>query len=349
MNHRERFEQELAGALAFPGVEDLDGKTVLITGATGLIGFTLVKALLHYGAGRENPPRVLAFVRNREKAEKLFRDVPKERLEFLVGDVQDPISTEEPIDYIVHAASVTSSKAFVGQPVDTIRTAVNGTVNVLELAREKKVRSFVYLSSMEVYGAPETDEKITESHGTNLDTMSVRSSYPEGKRMCEALCTAYFAQYGVPAKVVRLTQTFGPGVAYNDGRVFAEFARCAIEKRNIVLHTAGETRRNYLYTVDAAGAILTVLLKGKSGEAYNAANEATYCSILDMARMVAEKCAVGEIGVDIQLEAESKFGYAPVLKMNLDTSKIRGLGWEPKASLEEMFQRLIADFRADPC
>ena len=349
MNHRDKFAQELAEAMPFPGAEALDGKTVLITGATGLIGFTLVNALLHYGAGRENPPKVLAFVRNQEKAEKMFRDALKEQLKLLVGDIQDPISTEESIDYIIHAASVTSSKAFVSQPVDTIRTAVDGTVNVLELAREKQVRSFVYLSSMEVYGAPETDEKITESHGTNLDTMSVRSSYPEGKRMCEALCTAYFAQYGVPAKVVRLTQTFGPGVARDDGRVFAEFARCAIEKRNIVLHTKGETKRNYLYTVDAAGAILTVLLKGKSGEAYNAANEATYCSILDMARMVAEECAEGEIDVDIQVEAENKFGYAPVLRMNLDTSKIRSLGWAPRVSLEEMFQRLIADFQGKFC
>lgn len=337
MNHRANFAQELVGVLPFSGAEILDGKTVLITGATGLIGLTLVNALLRYGTGRENPPKVLAFVRNREKAEKIFRDIHEEQLKLLYGDIRNPIATEAPIDYIIHAASVTASKAFVSQPVETIRTAIDGTVNVLELAREKKVRSFVYLSSMEVYGAPETDEKITEDHGTNLNTMSVRSSYPEGKRMCEALCTAYFAQYGVPAKVVRLTQTFGPGVAYNDGRVFAEFARCAIEKRNIVLHTKGETKRSYLYTEDAAAAILTVLLKGENGQAYNAANEESYCSIWEMAQFVAKECANGEIGVDIQIEDENKFGYAPALRMNLDTQKLRNLGWHAKVGFRNAF------------
>lgn len=163
--------------------------------------------------------------------------------------------------------------------------------------------------------------------------------------MCEALCTAYVAQYGVPAKIVRLTQTFGPGVAYDDGRVFAEFARCAIEKRNIVLHTKGETKRSYLYTEDAAAAILTVLLKGESGQAYNAANEETYCSIREMAQLVAEECAKGEIGVDIQIEDESKFGYAPVLRMNLDTRKLRNLGWRAKVDLKTAFFYMMRDMK----
>jgi nucleoside-diphosphate-sugar epimerase len=194
---------------------------------------------------------------------------------------------------------------------------------------------------MEVYGAPETDDKIFESSGTDLDTMSVRSSYPESKRMCESLCASYASQYGVPAKVLRLTQTFGPGVRYDDGRVFAEFARCAIEKRDIVLHTKGETCRSYLYTADAASAILTVLAFGAVGEAYNAANEATYCSIYEMAQMVANECASGDITVRIELEDTSKFGYAPVLHMNLDTFKLRSLGWEAAVGLKDQFDRMI--------
>ena len=119
--------------------------------------------------------------------------------------------------------------------------------------------------------------------------MNVRSSYPESKRLCESLCSAYASEYGVPAKVVRLTQTFGVGVSYNDGRVFAEFARCAIEGRDIVLKTKGQTKRNYIDIDDAVNAIFTVLLKGVAGEAYNVANEDTYCSIYEMANMVAEK------------------------------------------------------------
>ena len=217
---------------------------------------------------------------------------------------------------------------------------------MLELAKRKNVSGIVYLSSMEVYGAPETDEKIRENHATNLQTTEVRTSYPESKRMCESLCVAYASEYQVPAKIVRLTQTFGPGVNYNDGRVFAEFARCAIEKRNIVLHTKGETKRNYLYTLDAVMAILTVLVKGASGEAYNAANENTYCSIYEMAKLVAKEIANGEIKVEIKEEDTAKFGYAPPLKMNLDTTKLRALGWNATTNLVEMFTHLIQGMRS---
>lgn len=331
-------------------LHELEGKTVLVTGATGLIGSTLVNALCAYAfacaANEAAPPRIYALVRNARKAEAMFYGIPEEILHIVVADVTDYSVLAEfngiDIDYIVHAASETGSRAFIERPVDVISTAISGTGNMLELARIKKSAGFLYTSTMEVYGAPETDDKVFEESGTDLDTMAVRSSYPESKRLCECLCTSYFSQYGVPAKVLRLTQTFGPGVWYDDGRVFAEFARCAVEKRDIVLHTKGETCRSYLYTADAAAAILTVLVAGASGEAYNAANESTYCSIHDMARMVADHCAGGEISVRIEVEDTQKYGYAPVLHMNLDTSKLQLLGWEPRVSLAEQFDRMIA-------
>jgi nucleoside-diphosphate-sugar epimerase len=323
--------------------EMLQGQTILITGATGLLGSNVVKYLVGQNRQLERPVKILALIRNREKVERLFGNA--ENIVYIVGDVREKLSVEQPVDYVVHTASQTASKAFIHEPVETIDTALVGTRNVLELAREKRAKKMLYLSTMEVYGAPTTDEKITEEHETNLNTMAVRSSYPESKRMCEALCCAYSKEYAVPVSVLRLTQTFGPGVTYNDGRVFAEFARCAIEKRDIVLHTKGETKRNYLYTVDAVKAILTVLLKGESGQAYNVANEATYCSIYEMAQMVAEKCAGGAIKVRVEVEDESKFGFAPTLKMNLDTSKLQRLGWRPEVGLEEMFHDLIADMQ----
>lgn len=309
-------------------------ETVLVTGATGLIGSNLIKYLL------ENNYRVIGLVRNVEKAKK---KLPQSNLlSFVVGDITQSINIPEEIDYIVHGASNTSSKAFIDEPVEIINTALKGTQNMLELAKLKNVKSFVYLSSMEVYGSPSTDEKISEDHSTNLDTMSVRSSYPESKRMCEALCTAYYKEYGVPVKVARLTQTFGVGVEYNDRRVFAEFARCAIEGRDIVLHTKGETKRCYLSTEDAVSAIMFILLKGENGEAYNAANEETYCSIYEMAQMVAHEYGKNKTKVRVEIEDETKYGYAPVLKMNLDTSKLKSLGWEAKDSLPTLFKMLIA-------
>lgn len=219
---------------------------------------------------------------------------------------------------------------------------------MLEFARKNPLRGFVFLSTMEVYGTPLTDDKIQEQHGTDLDTMAVRSSYPESKRLCESMCTAYFSEYGVPARVLRLTQTFGPGVAYEDSRVFAEFARCVLEKKDIVLHTKGETKRNYLYLADACTAILTVLTEGANGEAYNGANEAAYCSIKEMAELVASQYVSRNITVRIEeKETEGEvFGYAPVLKMNLDTSKLQKLGWRPETGLADMYKRMI-DYMAE--
>ena len=315
-----------------------NNKTFLVSGATGLIGKTIVKHLL------ETDANIICSVRNIEKAKTIFGDT--DRIIYIIGDIQTLPIEDRRVNYIIHAAAETSSKAFINKPVDIIETSFFGTKRILDFALKNHVESIVYLSSMEVYGAPVTDDKIVESSGTTLNTMDVRSSYPESKRICESLCRAYTAQYDLPVKTVRLTQTFGEGVQYNDPRVFAEFARCAIEKKDIILHSSGETKRNYLYTQDAVSAILTVLIEGKDGEAYNAANESTYCSIIEMANMVAKECANNEIDVIIEnKENISEYGYAPILKMNLSTAKLQQLGWYPTTSLKEMFTRLIADMQ----
>lgn len=284
------FIQDMEYLCSLPLMEELRGRTVLVTGATGLIGSTLASAFLRAQDGRI---RVIACVRDREKAERLFGSLDRGNLDYLVADILSMPNEKlfVPVDYVVHAASQTSSRAFVERPADTIFTAVEGTRRALEFASANEVRRFVYLSTMEVYGTPADDGKIDESHGTDLDTMQPRSCYPESKRLCENLCASWQKQYGLPVRVLRLTQTFGPGVRYDDGRVFAEFARCALEGRDIVLKTAGETKRSYLYTADAASAILTVLLRGEDGRAYNAANEDTYCSIREMAELVVRECA----------------------------------------------------------
>lgn len=321
-----------------------EGKRIFVTGASGLIGRALVRALTaHDGA----PIEVVAAVRNEQKARAAFADFPDKHISYHVCDIIDLKPVDMGIDYVIHCASATASKTFVEKPVDVIDGAVRGTKNALELARVNKVKGFVYLSTMEVYGAPTTDDKITENAPTNINPTDVRSSYPESKRLCECLCAAYCAQYGVPVNTVRLTQTFGEGVEYNDGRVFAEFARCVIEERDIILKTKGETRRNYLYIADAVNAILTVLAYGKRGEAYNAANEDTYCSIYEMARLVADKFGGGKIKVRIcETDDVAKLGYAPTLKMNLCADKLKGLGWRAETDLAQAYRALIEYMRA---
>ena len=304
-------------------MKKFEGKNILITGATGLIGRTLIKKIFDWNEKASEPIGVTAMVRSDKKAQAVLGGYIDRGLKIITADVRSVRPENVGADYIIHAASQTSSKAFIETPVETVMTAVEGTVNMLEFARANNAKGFVYLSSMEVYGTPSTDEK-------------------ESKRMCESLCASYASEYGVPAMVVRLTQTFGPGVEYNDGRVFAEFARCAIEGRNIILNTKGETKRNYLYTEDAADAIFTVLANGTAGEAYNAANEDTYCSIYEMACLVAEECAGGRIEVEIRERPDAaKLGYAPTLHMNLDTSKLRSLGWQPVTGLADMYRNMI--------
>lgn len=320
----------------------MKNKTILVTGATGLIGSEIISILVAANQKYRLHMRIIALVRNIEKAHKVFGECVIEQIELWKCDISNLKTENKGIHYIIHGANQTSSKAFVEQPVDTVMTGIKGTYNILELARMNPIESFVFLSTMEIYGCPQTDEKIYENHASNLDTMQHRSCYPESKRMCENLCVDYLAQYQIPAKVVRLTQTFGEGVRYDDKRVFAEFARCVIEDRDIVLNTTGETKRNYLYVKDAVSAIFIVLLKGESGKAYNAANEATYCSIYEMANLVAKECSLSKINVIVKEQVDiTKLGYAPTLKMNLSTNELQSLGWKAKIGLVEAYNRMI--------
>lgn len=225
-------------------VKELNNKSILITGATGLIGSTLALGLLESNFNI----KVIALVRSEEKAKKVFGDYyNNENLEIIKGDVLDSISYSKNVDYIVHLASATSSKYFVEKPVETIQIAINGTNNILQFAREKKIQSMVYLSSLEVYGVTDPNlESVTENMSGYIDSLKPRSSYSEGKRLAECLCASYLSEYDVPVKVARLGQTMGPGIDYNDGRVFAEFARCCIEGKDIVLHTEGKTTKKLL-------------------------------------------------------------------------------------------------------
>lgn len=321
--------------------ERLNSKTVFVTGATGLIGYTFVSALLYRNLTYNSNIKIIALVRNITKAKEKFAEQLKQNLnlKFVVGDVENLPQIDDKIDYIIHGANPTASSYFVENPVETIKTAVWGTNNILNLAKEKNISGLVYLSSMEVYGAPHTDELIDETHGTTVDTMSVRSCYPEAKRLCEALCASYDDEYKVPVKVIRLAQTFGPGIDKNDNRVFAEFLRCAMQKQNIVLQTEGTSKRCYLYTADAVTAILAILLNGEAGEAYNAANKATYCSIMEMAQLVAHELANDEIKVVIKANENSKHKFPPPHKLNLSVSKLEMLGWKKLSSLKDMYCR----------
>lgn len=315
--------------------------SVLVTGATGLIGSQIIRAIVLANNIHDLHVKVYAMVRSEDKARKTFQEFQNDNtLVYVVQDIKEKLNIEDSMDYIVHGASMTSSKSFVEQPVETISTSIEGCNNIFDFAKDKNVKGCVYLSSMEVYGILEKEE-ITEEDLGYLNPLSPRSSYSEGKRMCECLAASYVSEYKVPIKIARLTQTFGPGVSKNDNRVFAQFAKCVIENTDIILHTKGETTRNYCYTKDAVLAILLLLLEGKEGEAYNVANENTAISIFDMANMLVDQYAEGKYQVKIQMEDDAKHGYNPVNKTCISSKKINDLGWSASVDLEEAFDRMI--------
>ena len=326
--------------------DELRNKVILITGATGLIGSQIVLALDRYNRLYDGKIQVYALARNQKKAEKIFKEC-SDCVSIVVGDIRENINIAGNVDYIIHGASMTSSKEFVDYPVETILTGMDGTNNVLSFARKKQIKGMVYLSSLEVYGVTGSEKvSVKENEYGYIDQLLPRSSYSEGKRMAECLCISYGNEYNLPIKIVRLSQTFGPGVAYTDNRVFAQFARCAIEGQNIVLKTKGETYRNYCYTRDAIIGILCVLLRGSVNEAYNIANKKTGISIKDMALIVAHDIAKDHIKVVFDLSDDvSKLGYGPTIKIALNTEKIEKLGWKAEVNLKDAFERMIQSVR----
>lgn len=322
--------------------DKLKNAAFFITGGTGLIGSTIIRALFYASKKAGLNLSVLALVRDEQKAERMFSSELQEgcALNFVCGSAEQIPVFPERIDYIIHGASPTASNYFVNHPVETLRTAVFGMMNLLELAREKQVRGIVYLSSMEAYGRVDDEQPLTEDRLGYIDPRNVRSSYSEGKRTCETICASYASEYEIPVKVVRLAQTFGPGVAYDDKRVFAMMARCALEKTDIRLLTRGTSRHPYLYTAQAVTGILTVLLKGEAGQVYNVANPETYCSIYEMGRLVADQIAQGTIDV-LVAENDDCGSYPPPSFLNLDISAVRALGWHPDHDLLWMYQRLM--------
>lgn len=323
--------------------ELLANSSIMITGATGMIGSQIVKSLLFANEKYKLDLNLYIIVRNKEKALAIFQGFLDSNIQIIIGDILEMPIIEDKIDYIIHGASITSSQDFVRLPVDTIKTSVLGSMNMLELAKEKKVKSFIYLSSLEVYGS--FGEELTNIHEKNygyIDVLNVRSSYSESKRLVENLCISYGEQFGIPVKIARLSQTFGAGVEYNDNRVYAQFARCIIEKKDIILHTKGDTIRNYCYTRDAIKAILTIMLRGANNSAYNVANKETTISIREMALSLVKQYQSLGLNVKFDLESEINHGFNPIVKIKLDTSKLEQLGWKAEVNLENMFDRMIS-------
>ena len=192
--------------------QEFNNKSILITGATGLICSIMIKAFCK----KKLNLKMYLLVRNKENAKQMYGE--NENIEYIESSIENFNVEDIKVDYIIHAASPTKSKFFVEKPVETLNTAVLGTKNILEFAKNIGIKSMVYLSSMEMYGTI-NDENVTEEKLGYINTLNVRSSYSEGKRVCELYCYSYQKEYGVPVKIARIAQTFGAGISKNENRV----------------------------------------------------------------------------------------------------------------------------------
>lgn len=312
----------------------------VVTGATGYIGSMLVKHIKYLNTNAE----ITVIVRNKNAALSMF----SEGVNIIETDLSDSIEMKkicEHFDYIVHCASITKSSEMLNKPVEVISSIVNTTQNVMELAKRCNVKSVVMLSSMEIYGNIDCSDghRVSEYECGHVELLNVRSCYPIGKRMAENICYSYYKEYGVPVKIARLAQTFGKGVISGENRVFAQFARAVKNKNNIILHTQGNSMGNYCEIEDAINGILTILLNGTDGEAYNVVNEDDTMSIRQMAELVCKEVAHGSITVELNILDDNQYGYAAETGIRLSGQKLRELGWRPQRNLIQMYCDLISE------
>lgn len=326
--------------------EDLRGASVLISGASGMVASYLVYTLLQLNDERDLGINVVAIVRNPEKAkQKMGKLLEREDIMLLTQDVSDPVPYDGPVDIIIHAASPANPRFFASDPVGTIRANAQGTANLLELAREKNTKRFLFLSSSEVYGKAGDGGLLGEDAFGLLDSASARSCYPESKRLAETLCAAYAQQYGLVCHIARIAHIYGPSMDRDDGHVFAEFMRCALDGKDMVIKSDGLAERVYVYVSDVALGLFTILLKG-SGFVYNLTNEEQAVSIRALAAMMAGVFPEKNLKVSFKEPPPgTNTGFLSYKVGLLSGAKLRGLGWKPTISLEEGISRTISVFK----
>ena len=308
-------------------LNELAGSTVLITGSTGLICSAIVDLLAWYNRSHDANINVLAAGRDTEKIKTRFRAFCNEKwfqaVEYDATSEKNDFSFE--CDYIIHGASNASPSKIVEQPVETMLSNFSGTKYLLDYSYAKNVKRFLFISSSEVYGNKSTNEPFCEDEYGYIDLLNPRNSYSVGKRAAETLCASYASEYNVDYVIVRPGHIYGPTASQTDSRVSSAWAYDVANGIDIIMKSDGSQLRSYCYCLDCASAIITVLVKGQSGEAYNISNPNSVISIREMAEIMTQYA-----GVELRMElptAEEKKGFNPMINSSLNSNKLAGLGW----------------------
>lgn len=304
---------------------------ILITGATGLIGGCLADMLMLHSTCH-----VYALGRNRQRALRRFSTYWNDcRFHFVEHDICQPLTLGIDFHYIIHAASPASPNFFQQKPVEVMKSNLNGLSLLVEYGQQHHLQRMVYVSSGEVYGEGDGSTFDEQSSGY-IDILSPRSCYPSSKRAAETLCAAYCHEYGTQIVVARPCHTYGPHFTESDNRVYAQFIRNVRQGEDIVMKSRGEQFRSWIYVVDCAAAILLLLTKGHSGEAYNVANGESNITIRQLAEKIA---AIG--GRQVVMDVTDDGNTTPITKAVFSTKKLEQLGWSPLFPIDEGLEHTV--------
>lgn len=304
----------------------------LVTGATGMIGTGIIKWLLYLNLLYDANITIYASSRNLHLLETKSYDSYVKYVEF--GN--EIILKDKRIDYIIHAAAPTDKNYYVKKPVETFRTIVDATENILELARICH-SSMVYLSSIEVYASPNQEEPISESYVGAVDSLNLRSSYPIGKKGAEFLYYAYATEYDVDVKIARLSSVQGLFQKYDDSKIYSELLRCLAEGKDMVMKSNGLTTKSFIYTLDAVSGLFVLLLKGEKGQAYNITNPDTVMSMKDLTLHLFE-IFNNKLKLVFDINDKDSIAFLATMQCIQNVEKISKLGWCCLTGLDDIYR-----------
>ena len=321
-------------------IEKLFGCSVMITGASGLIGSYLTDMLLLCNKERNADITIYAIDLSTERMKSRFEGLITDKLIFIEHNVNNAPTFDFNVDYIIHAASNAYPAVFNTDPVGTIMSNILGTKHLLDYGKKHNSQRLLYISSGEVYGQGDIGlDSFVETYSGYVDPTSARSCYPNGKRTAETLCVSYTKQYGFDTVIVRPSHTYGANATIYDNRANVQFVNNAVKGEDIVLNSAGKQRRSYTYIADTASAILTVLAKGDSCNAYNIANESSTATIAEFAEIVAKCTGVKVLFTNPDSKAKSE--SSPIAKQVLNNNKLVRLGWSGNYSVQKGISNII--------
>ena len=322
----------------------LEGRKILITGAAGFIASYLLDTVWMLNKKYFSKKcKVIAYTRRElDSRHRLFYLKNDKNFVFKIVDVSKPFKIEECSDYIIHAASNAAPKKYMADPVNTIETNVRGTETILKYMIKNKTRSFMFFSSGEIYGDPDSAKSVPtkEDYIGRTNHLADRSCYVESKRFSETLCINYFRKYNLPVKIVRPVHIYGPGINLNDGRVWADFIKNAYEGKNITILSDGKATRGFCYISDAIVQIWSVLLSGKDGEVYNIGNDSEEVTIKELADIIAG-IFNNKIKVVIENKIPDYLKSSPQRSCPDMTKTLMTFGLKNKVSLKTGLKRTI--------